>query len=60
MFARSLGSSSLIIAHELAHNLGVNHDGVGGNKDCDPEGFIMGPQVSNIRTLGRPRPLKFS
>ena len=45
MFDRSLGSSSLIIAHELAHNLGVNHDGVSGNQDCDSEGFIMGPQL---------------
>ena len=48
MFARSLGSSSLIIAHELAHNLGVNHDGVDGNKDCDSDGFIMGPQVYQV------------
>ena len=46
MFDRSLGSSSLIIAHELAHNLGVNHDGVSGNQDCEPQGFIMGPQLS--------------
>ena len=30
--ARSLGSASLIIAHELAHNLGVEHDGVGDNR----------------------------
>ena len=29
--ARSLGSAALIIAHELAHNLGVEHDGVGDN-----------------------------
>ena len=23
------------MAHELAHNMGVDHDGVGVNKDCD-------------------------
>ena len=23
------------MAHELAHNMGVDHDGEGGNKDCD-------------------------
>jgi len=27
--ARSLGSGSLIMAHELAHNMGVDHDGEG-------------------------------
>ena len=43
--SRSLGTSSLIIAHELAHNLGVDHDGVNSNRDCDPEDFIMGPKV---------------
>ena len=33
--AQSLGSGALIVAHELAHNMGVDHDGVGVNKDCD-------------------------
>ena len=23
------------MAHELAHNMGVDHDGMGVNKDCD-------------------------
>ena len=46
--ARSLGTSSLIIAHELAHNLGVDHDGVNSNRDCDPDDFIMGPKVGTL------------
>ena len=33
--ARSLGSGALIMAHELAHNMGVDHDGEGVNADCD-------------------------
>jgi len=33
--ARSLGSGALIMAHELAHNMGVDHDGEGVNQDCD-------------------------
>ena len=44
--ARSLGSTALIVAHELAHNLGVDHDGIGENKDCDSDDFIMGPKLS--------------
>ena len=44
--ARSLGSAALIIAHELVHNLGVNHDGGGDNRDCDGNDYIMGPQLS--------------
>ena len=43
---RSLGSSALIVAHELAHNLGVDHDGEGPNSDCDSEDYIMGPKLS--------------
>jgi len=44
--ARSLGSTSLIISHELVHNLGVEHDGSGANSDCDSTNFIMGPKLS--------------
>jgi len=44
--ARSLGSTALIVAHELAHNLGVDHDGEGPNIDCDGDDFIMGPKLS--------------
>jgi len=52
--ARSLGTSSLIIAHELAHNLGVDHDGVNSNRDCDSENFIMGPKLSPGATAWSP------
>jgi len=44
--ARSLGSGALIMAHELAHNMGVDHDGEGVNEDCDGDAFIMGPRLS--------------
>lgn len=44
--ARSLGSGALIMAHELAHNMGVDHDGEGVNQDCDGDDFIMGPRLS--------------
>ena len=44
--ARSLGSAALIIAHELVHNLGVSHDGVLENSDCDGNDYIMGPLLS--------------
>jgi len=44
--ARSLGSTALIVAHELAHNLGVDHDGQGANTGCDSDDFIMGPKLS--------------
>ena len=30
-----MGSGALIMAHELAHNMGVDHDGEGVNEDCD-------------------------
>ena len=30
--ARSLGSTALIVAHELAHNLGADHDGLAENR----------------------------
>ena len=36
------------MAHELAHNMGVDHDGVGVNKDCD--GVLRVPDFSiNIK-----------
>ncbi|XP_023326706.1 A disintegrin and metalloproteinase with thrombospondin motifs adt-2 isoform X2 [Eurytemora carolleeae] len=43
--ARSLGSTSLIVTHELAHNLGADHDGDRDNRECKREGYIMGPML---------------
>jgi hypothetical protein len=43
----SLGSASLIIAHELSHNMGATHDGEGANIDCNPHTSIMGPKLNN-------------
>ena len=43
--ARSLGSAALILAHELAHNLGVEHDGEGGAATCADQTAIMGPRL---------------
>ena len=43
--ARSLGSGALIMAHELAHNMGVDHDGEGMNQDCDGELHSL-PKIS--------------
>ena len=44
--ARSLSSTAIIVAHGLAHNLVVDHDGQGSNIDCDSNDFIMGPKLS--------------
>lgn len=52
--ARSLGSGALIMAHELAHNMGVDHDGEGVNEDCDGDEFIMGPRLSPGATKWSP------
>jgi hypothetical protein len=44
--------SALIMAHELGHNLGAEHDGVDGT-DCAHvgDGFIMAPSVSGYSTF---------
>ncbi|XP_067122719.1 A disintegrin and metalloproteinase with thrombospondin motifs adt-1-like [Centruroides vittatus] len=35
--------STYVAAHEMAHNLGMYHDGPPLNKDCASNGFIMSP-----------------
>ena len=40
-----MGSGALIMAHELAHNMGVDHDGEGMNQDCDGELYSL-PKIS--------------
>lgn len=46
-------STSLVIAHEIAHNFGASHDGEeGGNAaSCDSGNFIMSPAVSGARSF---------
>jgi hypothetical protein len=53
---RSYGTtvSALIMAHELGHNFGAEHDGVPGTAcAATPEGFIMAPSVSGYATFSQ-------
>ena len=38
---------AIVVAHELAHNFGSDHDGPGGNAACPANTFIMSPGVGN-------------
>ncbi|XP_065325201.1 A disintegrin and metalloproteinase with thrombospondin motifs adt-2-like [Gordionus sp. m RMFG-2023] len=35
--------TSYIVAHEIAHTLGIEHDGQSNSKDCDPNNHLMSP-----------------
>jgi hypothetical protein len=53
---RSYGTtiSALIMAHELGHNFGAEHDGVADTACAAvPEGFIMAPSVSGYSTFSQ-------
>ncbi|XP_077499773.1 uncharacterized protein LOC144110622 [Amblyomma americanum] len=47
--------TSNVAAHELAHNLGVQHDGPPTNRDCSLDQYLMGPwRTSNTTTWWSP------
>lgn len=46
--APSLGSS-VVLAHELAHSFGVDHDGTGSSKNCTTAEYIMYPAMAEGR-----------
>ncbi|KAL3222133.1 hypothetical protein MRX96_050080 [Rhipicephalus microplus] len=47
--------TSDVAAHELAHSLGVNHDGPPENTDCALDRYLMGPwRTSNTTTWWSP------
>ncbi len=43
----SEGVASIILAHEMGHNFGANHDGSGANALCPVSTHIMSPVVAN-------------
>lgn len=42
----NIALTAVVVAHELAHNLGSDHDGPGANALCPPATFIMSPSIS--------------
>ena len=55
MGATNLGRSTLVMAHELAHSMGVGHDGKGENQDCDGEYHRGNCKLSPHGALNMPK-----
>lgn len=43
----STALQAIVVAHELAHNFGSDHDGPGGNAACPANTFIMSPGIGD-------------
>ena len=43
-------TSHLTFAHEVGHNMGSSHDGVGPTSDCPPKGYLMASFAPNRPT----------
>ncbi len=47
----NIALTAVIVAHELAHNLGADHDGPGANALCPNATFIMSPSINPVFNL---------